>query len=222
MRHTTRLLALAALAAATWLAGAVPAARAGDALTLQAGSSLWLTGTSTVHDYSAKATKLEVTFRSDPARWPANVTGTEAIEGLIRAGGVSGTDVTVGVTGLKSGKDGLDKNMYKALLAAEHPEIRFRLEAYQVGEADTSGLPIRANGFLTVAGVERPVSIAATVRRDGETLRLRAEVPLLMSQFGVKPPKMMLGTIKTADKVVVHFDLRIAADQTQPSASGTE
>ncbi len=210
--------ALAALVVCASLAQAAP----GD-LTLQSGSRLWLTGTSTMHDYTSQASRLEVAFTSDPALWPAGVTGGDALEGLIRARGVTAIDVVVGVTGLKSGKDGLDKNMYKALLAEKHPEIRFKVAGYEVGAAgDTAGTPIDARGTLTVAGVEREIAMTATARREGDTIRLRGSVPLLMTQFGIKPPKMMLGAIKTSDKVVVHIDLVIGAPDGARAATGTE
>lgn len=206
----TALRTLAALAGL--VAGASLAQAAPTELTLRPGSALWLTGTSTVHDFKSQASRLDVTFTCDPALWPAAATGAGAVEGLIRAGGVTAIDVTVGVTGLKSGKQGLDKNMYKALLAAEHPEIRFKVADYQVGAAtDSAGTPIDARGTLTVAGVEREITMSAVAQREGDGIRLRGSVPLLMTQFGVKPPKMMLGAIKTSDKVVVHIDLLIGA-----------
>jgi len=223
MRRNLRLLVLAALAAAT-LAGATAALGAGSALALRPGSTLWLTGTSTLHDYEAKATQLDVTFAIDPARPPA-AGGAAAIEGLVRANGVTGTDVVVAVTGLKSGKDGLDKNMYKALLAEQHPEIRFHLAGYQCGGEDSLGLRIESKGTLSIAGADREITIAAHGRRDGENLRLAAEVPLLMTDYGIKPPKMMMGTIKTGNQVVVHFDLVIGIAQNAAApatASGSE
>ncbi len=210
--------ALAALVVCASLAQAAP----GD-MALQPGSKLWLTGTSTVHDYRSQASKLEVTFTSDPTLVPAGATGGDEIEGLIRARGVTTINVVVGVTGLKSGKDGLDKNMYKALLAEKHPEIRFRMAGYEVGAAsDTAGTPIDTRGMLTVAGVEREVAMTATARREGDTIRLRGSVPLLMTQFGIKPPRMMLGAIKTRDEVVVHIDLVIGAADTARAATGTQ
>ena len=201
------LAALAVLVVGPTLVQAAPAE-----LVLRSGSALWLTGTSTIHDYRSQASRLEVAFTSDPTLWPAAASGVDAIEGLIRAQGVTAIDVVVDVAGLKSGKEGLDKNMYKALLAEKHPEIRFKVADYQVGApGDTAGTRIDARGTLTVAGVEREITMSATARREGDTIRLRGSVPLLMTQFGIKPPKMMLGTIKTSDKVVVHIDLLIGA-----------
>ncbi len=38
------------------------------------------------------------------------------------------------------------------------------------------------------------------------TLLLTA-TPLRMTEYGVKPPSLMLGTLKVADAVTVHFDV---------------
>jgi hypothetical protein len=206
------LIPVAAIAIAT-LAQAAP-----GELALRAGSRLWLTGTSTIHDYSSKASKLEVAFRCDPALWPATLSGGEAVAALIRARGVTAMDVVIPVIGLKSGKDKLDGNMHKALLAEKHPEIRFRMASYEVGAVTDTATAIDVQGTLNVAGVDREVVLAASARPEGGAVRLRCDVPLLMSQFGIKPPSMMLGTIKTSDKVVVHMDLMIGAPDDAPSA----
>jgi len=217
MKRILATLVLAALGGTASLAQAAP-----GELTLRAGSKLWLTGSSTVHDYSSQASNLDVAFRCDPALWPAGATGGDAVEGLIHAKGVTAIDVVVPVTGLKSGKDGLDRNMYKALLAPQHPEIRFTMAGYEMGAANDSAGTIEARGMLKVAGVEREILMSATARREGETVRLRCDVPLLMTQFGIKPPKMMLGAIRTSDKVVVHIDLVIGAGSAAAATTGTE
>lgn len=218
----TRSISLAVRALVTLALWAPLAQAAPGGLSLQPGSRLWLTGTSTIHDYKSEASQLEVSFTCDASRWPVSATGADAIDGLIRANGVTAINVGVGVTGLKSGKDGLDKNMYKALLSDKHPEIRFILRTYKVGApGDTAGTTIEAVGMLTVAGVEHEVTLPAIARREGDALRLTGRTELLMSRFGIKPPKMMLGTIKTADKVTIHIDLVVAAAEETRTATGT-
>lgn len=211
MQHHIRFTTV--LLAATLVA--VPFAGAGEReLALQAGSKLWLEGSSTVHAYEATASRLNVILRHDTARWQEGVPRGEAIERLIRDHGVTSIEVTVGVTGLKSGKDGLDKNMYKALLAPKHPDIRFTMNAYEVADAPKAGdIAIAAKGKLFVAGVECPIDISATAKREGDSVRLQGSVPLLMSQFGIKPPTMMMGALRTADAVKVKFDFLIGANE---------
>jgi polyisoprenoid-binding protein YceI len=203
------LLYAAAVLTAIALTAAVAAA---GELVLQPGSTLELRGTSTMHDYEAKASKLDVAFTVDSVLWPADANGAEAIERLIHANGVTGMTVVVPVTGLRSGKNGLDKNMYKALLAEKHPEIRYRMASYQVAEgAGTGEITIQSKGTLTVAGVDREIAMAVKAVRVGEHMKLHGEVPLLMSDFKIKPPTMMMGALRTADEVTIRFDLLVAA-----------
>jgi polyisoprenoid-binding protein YceI len=201
------VLILAALTAAS------VAAAADLSLALQPGSKLGLNGTSTMHAWHADATQLNVLFTHEAAAWESALPRGEAMEKLIRAGGVKKLDLTVIVNGLKSGKDGLDKNMYKALLAEKHPEIRFVMAGYDVADAQDGAMAIDAKGKITVAGVEREIAMKATAAREGDAIRLRGDVPLKMTWFNIKPPTMMMGTLRTGDEVTVHYDLLIGASE---------
>lgn len=202
------------------IACTAPITRAADPPTVQSGSKLWLTGSSTVHAYTSTASKLDAVVRFDPSLWNEGLPRAEAIEALIRKHGVTGLDVTVPVTSMKSHKDGLDKNMYKALKAEQHPQIRYVLSSYEASDGKEGAVAIDARGKVTVAGVEQDVRISATATRDGNVVRLKGDVPLLMTQFGVKPPKMMMGTLRTADQVVIHFDLIVGAGQASVATTG--
>lgn len=213
MFRSLRILVLAAT-----LAAAPPGAAAGE-LALQAGSTLGLKGKSTMHAYEARASKLEVTFTADPALWPADASGGEAVERLMRARGVTAMTVVVPVAGLQSGKKGLDRNMVKALLAGQHPEIRYHMSSYEIVAGAASGeMTIHAKGVLTVAGVDQEITMAVKATRAGETVKLAGEVPLLMSQFKIKPPTMMMGALKTSDQITVHFNLVVGASGTSARA----
>jgi polyisoprenoid-binding protein YceI len=202
------------------MAALAPIARAADvSLALQPGSKLWLTGSSTMHAFESTASKLNVVFTHEPATWESALPRGEALEKLIRDHGVTAIALAVEVNGMKSGKDGLDKNMYKALQAEKHPEITFALDDYQVAEGAKPGeMAIEAKGKVTVAGVASDVKMKATAAREGDAVRLRGDVPLLMTQFGIKPPTMMMGALKTADQVVIHYELLIGAGE--PALAG--
>ena len=55
----------------------------------------------------------------------------------------------------------------------------------------------------------KPVDVGTS---HGTPFTYDASVPLLMTQFGVKPPTMMMGSLRTADQVIVHFDLVMGGD----------
>ena len=125
----------------------------------------------------------------------------------VRAGStVEAVTLTIPVTSLKSGKGGLDKNTYKALNAEKHPNITFRLTSY-VSELRNGAFAATVAGLLTVNGVEKPVTLDATISGESETLRAVGFTTFRMTDFGVKPVTALLGTIRTGDEVTITFDL---------------
>jgi len=174
---------------------------------LGTGSRLWLTGKSTMHDYHSAATEWSVdmtprTGFSEPA-------DAAAVEKLVRESGVEKLTVRVPVKELKSDKDGIDKNLQKALKAEKFPSIDVTLTSYTAAPAGDS-LAITAKGEITVAGKTTPLELEGVGRMTPQGLRVTGHEPLKMTQFDVKPPTMMMGTIKTRDEVVIHWDLLLA------------
>jgi polyisoprenoid-binding protein YceI len=197
------VLASAASAAAS-TATAAPAGAA-PSLTLAPGSRLWLEGDSTLHPYKTQATQVDATAELDAA-FPA---GAAAARAAITGGGMKNLSVSVPVASLKSGESGLDKNLEKALKQDAAPVIRFTVVDYKTEEAKDGGLVVKARGRLAMAGVEKEVFVEATCRFAPGVVEVTGAKDLLMSDFGIKPPVLMFGAIKTADKVVVHFDLKL-------------
>lgn len=196
-----------ALAASAW--ASVPAR-----LTMRQGSTLWLEGRSTLHGFKSTAATLVV---EAPLAAPVDATGADLVPALMKS--LSGLKVTVPVAGLRSGKDGLDKNMRKALRAGEHPEITFHLEpGTATATAAGDRVRVRTKGTLTVAGQARPVELDVEAAATPEGVVVTGAEPLLMTDFGIKPPTFMLGAMKTDDKVTVHFRLVLALEQKEGEA----
>ena len=85
-----------------------------------------------------------------------------------------------------------------------------------VGAGTASAFAVRATGRLTLAGQTRTVTatLQGSARPDGK-LRFTGQLPVTMSDYGIKPPTAMMGTLKTGDAVVVHLDLMAALAGTQ-------
>ena len=177
------------------------------AVTLGPGSRLWLEGTSTLHEYESETHELTLLFVRDPAAAP--VSDANGLEASIRSSGFRSVDVRVPVLTLRSKKSGLDKNLWKALKAESHPAIRCQLSHYtalsQAQGQDT--LRIRADGTLEVAGRSRPITLDAKAWKSPAGLWISGSQPLLMSDYGIKPPTMMMGTLRVADRVTVFYRL---------------
>jgi len=194
------------LAAAISLAAAQPAPPAAS-FSLAPGSRLSLEGQSTLHAYSSTATKVEATAEFDGTF----AAGSAEARAAVAAGALKSLRLTVPVAALKSGEGGLDKNMQKALKQDTAPVIRFTLLDYKAEEVKDGSLLVKAHGRLSIAGVDKETVVEATCRFGPGGVEVSGAKDLLMSDFGIKPPVMMLGTIKTADKIVVRFALKLKA-----------
>jgi polyisoprenoid-binding protein YceI len=213
------LAALILLVAVSSASGAEPNPLALPVV-LAPGSKLWLEGKSNVHDFHSQADELRLTMGRDSAAVvPADLS---AFDGMIRAGDVKAMTFSIPVAKMHSGKDGLDKNMQKALKTDHNPTIDFRLLRYQATPFPLGGdsLDVKATGKLSVAGVEREVELRAVARRSGNFISIEGSKPLLMTDFGVKPPTMMLGAMRTEDGVVIHYKLLLEVNAS--AAASTE
>ncbi|MDE2291686.1 MAG: YceI family protein [Elusimicrobia bacterium] len=169
-------------------------------LVLAPHSRLWLTGTSTLHPYASTATVLSVTLRVPGA----------ALRDAVLSGKAGGLDLDVPVSGLRSGEKLLDKKMREALKAGAAPDIRFHMASYEAkAAAQGDGIEVEAAGTLSIAGRERPVTIDAEAKPVAGGLEISGSRSLLMSDFGVTPPKLFFGTLKVNDTVVVRFDITL-------------
>lgn len=198
MLNLTRAIGLGIVVAAASTAGAQATTRLPVAPT----SRLWIEGTSNVHDWKCDATVKETSIDIDVL--------TPTLE-TISPKMVKKISVKVPVTSLKCGNGKMDGNLRKALNADKHAEIAYTLTTFDVtpGEAKDA-FTLKTVGTLAVAGSEKTITMAiAAIRLADGTIKATATVPVKMTDFGVKPPKAMFGTIKTGDEVKVKFELTV-------------
>ena len=202
-----RLFGMVLVSFVLWALSPVPANSEATraAVGLGPGSELWLEGTSTMHDYECRTSKVEMAFLRDAAQ--ADPADVAALDAWLKSGGLKGLDLLVPVGTMRSGKDGLDKNMFKTLRTTEFPNIRFQMNASQFGTARGDTLPVSANGTLTITGQERQVTVQGHLVRAATGVWLEGKHPMKMTDFAIKPPKLMMGAIKVHDPIIVHYRL---------------
>jgi polyisoprenoid-binding protein YceI len=166
-----------------------------------------VSGTSNVHAYTASTTNVRLTG----AQVASTVSGQSFWELVTKPGGLESFEVAIAAASLSSPKDGLDKNMHKALKVAEHPDITFRLVRLEAGAVPGS---LQAVGTLRIAGVAREVTLPIKTALKAGALTVTGELPLLMTDYGITPPKAMLGMLKTDPKVVIAFEVVLSAPLT--------
>jgi polyisoprenoid-binding protein YceI len=163
-----------------------------------ASSRVSIAGTSNIHAYTASTTAARI-VRLQVA---SGALRTNVWEEVFKPGAIEAFEISIPAATLSSPKEGLDKNMHKALKATEHPDITFRLSRFE----STAPGAVRAIGILRIAGVEREVTMELKAQRRESALTVTGEVQLLMTDFGITPPKAMLGMLKTDPKVTVTFE----------------
>jgi polyisoprenoid-binding protein YceI len=167
-------------------------------LTVRPGSRLWVDGTSTVRSFSCEASSFNAEIQATEGAVSAVLGGVKAVQTV---------DVTVPVRALDCKNGKMNQHMLKALKADAHPEISFRLTSYDLVQA---GEAVRATltGTLTMGGVEKPITFDADViAGDSGVVEVGGSVDVNMKDFGLKPPSLMLGTMKVRELVNVRFEL---------------
>ncbi len=164
-------------------------------------SKVSVAGTSTLHDWSMDS-------RSISGEADMELSADNKILSI------KAVKLEIPVQSLKSGKDGMDKNAYEALKASKHPTILFQLKDFE--EITTSGgaSVMEVRGNLSIAGKTRPESILVKYRTDKNgNLYLSGSKDIEMTDYGVTPPEVMFGTVKTGNSITIKFDLYLQQGQ---------
>jgi polyisoprenoid-binding protein YceI len=206
-RHLTSL----ALTALFTIAGSTHAQSV--RLAVGTDSKLWIEGGSNLHDWSCKANAIDASIDVDAAFLKTPTASPTLLKKV---------EVKVPVRNLKCGHGGMDNNLYKALKADDTPEISYIMATFDVvpGTA-TDSFTVKAVGALKIAGAEKTVDMDVTATRlaDG-SIRAEGALPLLMTDFGVKPPTAILGTLRTSNKVTVKFSLLVGPQTLSAAVAG--
>ncbi|MEX0685826.1 MAG: YceI family protein [Balneolales bacterium] len=165
--------------------------------TIADGSQIIVEGTSTVHDWTAEVKEIESNVEFDSGENEFSI---------------SDASIVFKVEDMESGKRRMNRLMHSALDEGDHPIITFRLNPNETStNVSSEGIAVTAAGTVNIAGVEQDIMVDL----EGQLLpnnevRFSGSKELTMSDFEVDPPTAMLGTIRTADDIIVHFDLLYA------------
>lgn len=155
---------------------------------IQEGSSVLVKGTSTLHDWEMKGSKISGAFVLDA-------------DGELNK--LSSGNFVLESGSLTSEHNLMNKKAYEALKQKSYPKIEARL--LQVEGDQHSG---KAKMALTIAGKTKQITDDFQVSRtaDGK-MEISGVLNLKMSDFGVEPPVALMGTIKTGDEIKVEYRL---------------
>jgi hypothetical protein len=198
MRNT--LLTVSALMAVAVTAQAQSASAI--RLRLDPTSEVTIEGTSSMHAFHCKTNKIMAYVDVDPGY-------TKDLTKIARP--IASVKVNIVVRTLTCGNGQMDKNMYSTLDADKNPIIKYTMSGYDIldGSAKPSAFVAKTTGTLVISGQEKVINMKINAERlsDGKATA-QGEQDVLMTDFGIKPPSFMFGTLKVGNEIKVKFSLK--------------
>jgi len=162
-------------------------------LTVTDASKATISGTSTLHDWVSDVNQI-------------TGGGTAVLDnGMPTA--VSVFRLQIPVSSIESGKNKMDKLTYEALRMEEHPNIVFTAQ-----QVNFDGNKAHVRGTVAMAGQQQNIEMDLTYRKVGDKIIFNGSKELDMRNWGISPPTVFLGTLKTGEMITVDFELHCAVD----------
>jgi polyisoprenoid-binding protein YceI len=155
-----------------------------------ANKKIEIKGTSNLHDWESSSDQVN-------GDMTANIEG-----GILKQ--IKNVAVKFPVSAIKSGKSLMDSKTMDALQSVKFPWISFQSSAISIQPNNV----IIAAGQLTIAGVTKGITVSAnySLQKD-ESVLMKGNVKLKMTDYGVKPPTAMMGMLTTGDEVTISFEV---------------
>jgi len=154
-------------------------------------------GTSTLHDWESKATKAE---------WKAPLT-LDASKHL----SLANAELKIPVTGIQSEHGRImDGKTYEAFNSEKNPYITFKMKTF-TQKIVGNDILLAVEGDLTMNGFTNLIMLSVIGKTlPGGDIQFTGSRSLKMTDYKMKPPTAMMGTIKVGDEITVKFDLTIS------------
>jgi polyisoprenoid-binding protein YceI len=111
------------------------------------------------------------------------------------------------VKSLHSEHASMDDRTYKSVNADKYPEISYKLTSAVITPAGAGKYLVKAKGNLTIAGATQPISMDVTAIVANNAITCTGEKKIQLTDYGIKPPTFMLGTMKVANDLTIQFNL---------------
>lgn len=175
--------------ASTALFAAVISANAQKNYTLDTKASFSVLGTSSLHDWEMKSASKTGT---------ANFTVTDS-----KVTDINSIDITLPAETIKSEKKSMDKVAYETLKTDKFKNIKYVLKSADKVNETTWNL----TGTYTIAGVSKIVKTQVKTTVTNGVINLQGSNKITFTEFGMKSPTALLGTIKTGNDLIIKFNL---------------
>ena len=104
---------------------------------------------------------------------------------------------------LRSDNKERDAHMYEAMEVKKYPKI-----AFHIARVVKSGSGYLLQGRMSMHGKSRTLKIPAKISGKGSHREITARFRIKMSDFGIKPPKLLFLTVRDAVDITVYLKTR--------------
>ena len=159
--------------------------------------SLAIKGTSNLHDWESTAKEV---------RANGSITLTA---GTLKS--IESLNVEIPVKTIKSTKGSImDNKTYDALKANNNPNIVYKLGKVNGLTKKGENYDINTTGYLTIAGVTNTIDmyVRGKAGSDG-SITFSGSKKLKMTDYKIKPPTALLGTMTTGDEIEIVFQVTL-------------
>lgn len=160
--------------------------------------SVVIKGTSNLHNWESVAKEVRAN-----GSLTGDATGLSAIQSLY---------VEIPVRSIKSAKGTImDNKTYDAMKADQHANIQYKLDrVQQINKKGNGSFDLNAQGELTMAGTPRKIDLYVQGKVNGDgSVSFNGSKKLKMTDFKIKPPTALLGTLTTGDEVEIVFQITL-------------
>ncbi len=172
---------------------------------IEPGSTLQVKGSSNVTDFSCECGEL---FPKLPMQMSPTGDGYKAR--------FFKTSLQIRTRKLDCGSKPMNNDMYQTLKADDYPHIQIELletgwKSGGVFQKADQWQSLEAVVNITIAGVTRKETLTVQGKKlNDDQYRFKSAKLLLMTDFGIKPPRPLLGLIKVANEITIELDLVVS------------
>lgn len=111
----------------------------------------------------------------------------------------------------------MNRDMYQTLKADYFPTITLSISQVMIPIQNINARwklegPIITEAFLTLAGMKRKIDLLVTISQPvNNVYRFTAKKNLLLTDFGLTPPTVLMGMVKVKNEIILDIDLYVSA-----------
>ncbi|THV57339.1 YceI family protein [Flagellimonas alvinocaridis] len=154
-------------------------------------SSVSVKGTSSLHNWEGRVTKFE-----------GDLTAEIVDEKVIN---ITDFNFSFPVKSIRTGDDTMTKEMAEALKYKQFPVISYTFISVEFVDDYNAIL----TGYMTIAGVSKKVTTPVAVTTARGEITISGAKSMLMTDFGIQPPKIILGLYKAKNEISLHYFIHL-------------